>query len=372
VMHRTLQPVVSEPSPSTLGEGWVRATTWHGLSARAADPHRSPRPWHGLSARASDPRIPTTSILITAFIILLLPTEAHAHSADWHDGHPWYLRWSFNPLVLASLTLLTAAYFIGLARLWRQTHPGHAVSIPQAAAFALGILFLILALVSPIDPIAEELGYVHMIQHMILMMIAAPLLVLGGAGIVFLWAMPRPWRQSLAHLQNRIQLWRPARYLLWQPLVLWTIFAITLWVWHLPALYEAALRSRPIHDLQHLAFVITACLFWRVLFDPVSRLRLSLGTGVLYLFTTSLHATALGVFMALSPVVWYAEYEKTTPMYNLTPLEDQQLAGLIMWMPACTLYALIAAIIFGLWLHRREIQNNHEDTKPQRILEKWA
>jgi cytochrome c oxidase assembly factor CtaG len=97
-------------------------------------------------------------------------------------------------------------------------------------------------------------------------------------------------------------------------------------------------------------FFVTSCLFWRVLLDPLSRLRMNQGAGVIYLFLTSLHATILGVFMALSPRVWYSDYVPRTGRWNLTPLEDQQLAGLIMWMPACMIYAAVAAVIFALWV----------------------
>ena len=121
-------------------------------------------------------------------------------------------------------------------------------------------------------------------------------------------------------------------------------------MWHVPVLYEAALHSELVHDLQHLMFFVVACLFWRVLVDPLSRLRLSPGLGVVYLFATSLHATFLGVFMALAPTPWYGFYESTTAAWNLTALEDQQVAGLIMWMPMCMIYAFAAAIIMGLWL----------------------
>jgi putative membrane protein len=149
---------------------------------------------------------------------------------------------------------------------------------------------------------------------------------------------------------RRVEWIRARWYWLWQPLIMCGLYAAVLWVWHLPVLYEAALRNRWIHEIQHLMFFIVACMFWRVLIDPLARLRLSYGAGVIYLFATSLHATVLGVFLALAPRPWYGDYIGRTEAWNLSALEDQQLAGLIMWMPACMIYALAAAGIFALWL----------------------
>jgi putative membrane protein len=243
-------------------------------------------------------------------------------------------------------------YSIGLIRLWRSAGVGRGVQVRQAWSFAAGMLTLVAALLSPIDPFAEALNWVHMVQHMLLMMVAAPLCIIGAPGIVAIWAMPVRWRHGAAVLLHAAERWRIRRYFLWQPIVLWLLFAFVLWIWHLPALYEAALRHPRLHDFQHLGFFLAACLFWRVLLDPLSRLRLNPALAVLYLFTASLHATLLGVFMALSPRPWYGWYVARTEEWNLTPLEDQQLAGFIMWMPACMIYALAAAVVFGLWLHR--------------------
>src|SRR5690606_32394265 len=137
----------------------------------------------------------------------------------------------------------------------------------------------------------------------------APLLVLGGPVVVAMWVLPRHWRRRVGGWYGCTSALNVAGYAVWQPMLTWLLYAAALWVWHLPALYEAALRSAWVHDAQHLVFVIAACLFWRVLLDPVSQRRLNLGAGVIYLFTTSLHASALGVFMALSPRVWYGAYE---------------------------------------------------------------
>jgi putative membrane protein len=281
-------------------------------------------------------------------------TPALAHAADWSPGDPWWTAWNLDPLLLAMLFTAGGLYALGARQMWRRAGPGRGVSRRQWVAFWLGIMSLGLALVSPVDTLSAHLSSAHMVQHKILMMVAAPLLVIGAPAAAWLWSLPPRWRPTLGGALHGVEAWPARQYLLWQPLVLWLLFALTLWIWHLPSLYEAALRNRWIHDLQHLMFLLAACLFWRVLLDPLSRLRLSRGLGVLYLFTTSLHAMFLGVFMTVSPSLWYRPYATTVPAWGITAMEDQQLAGIIMWMPACVIYAIAAAVVFALWLRELE------------------
>ncbi len=299
-------------------------------------------------------------VLLGAFLtVALWSSTVLAHLQDAAAGAG--LAWNLDPLLIVSLAVGAGFYLLGLCRTWLRAGTS-AISRGQAAAFAAGMLALVGALVSPIDALSAQLSWVHMVQHTTLMVIAAPLLVISHPGLVMLWALPLGLRQKIGgwgrHFENRYPDW----YWLWQPLAMWNVYAIGLWLWHIPWLYEAALGNRWVHDLQHFTFLITSYFFWRVLLDPISRLQVSRGLGVIYLFTTSLHATGLGVLMALSPRVWYPAYEAKTPLWNLSALEDQQLAGLIMWMPACMVYALAAAVLFALWLaepaRRGELKNS--------------
>ncbi|MEX1049245.1 MAG: cytochrome c oxidase assembly protein [Akkermansiaceae bacterium] len=290
--------------------------------------------------------------------------SAHGAPRPVHDG-PWWTAWNLaQPLVVTNLSILTAIYGIGLLRLWKRGGVGKTISVRQASMFAAGMIALGIALVSPIDVFSDELAWMHMTQHMMLMGVAAPLLVLGTPFLVSLWAFPLSWRRAYGRAKQWVERWKPTRYLLWQPLLMWLLFALVLWVWHLPPLYEATLYDDLFHDFQHFSFVVAACLFWRVLLDPVSRLRLNRGAGVVYLFLTSLHATMLGVFMTLAPKAWYPFYEERAPRWNLTALQDQQVAGLIMWMPACMIYALVASLILGLWL-RDDIRRAGDKVLPE-------
>lgn len=224
----------------------------------------------------------------------------------------------------------------------------------HAYSFALGILASFAALVSPIDSISDILGSVHMIQHTLLMMVAAPLMAAGAPAHIAKWGLParfwQSWRVLKRRLRTRFALLTHMPDGIRRPAIIWTLYSVTLWLWHLPSLYQAALENQIIHDIQHLAFFITSFLFWRILIDPVGyrdkvRKNLNPGAGVLYLFVASLHAMILGVFMAVSPSVWYPLYSERTTQYGLSALIDQQIAGYIMWMPAGITYVIVAAYL---------------------------
>lgn len=300
------------------------------------------------------PQTAAVRVALVLFAAATTPGVAAAHPSGLGAGDPWWQAWHFDSLVVFNLVLLAAVYARGLTRIWGRSGVGQGVSRGQVAAFAAGLLAVLVALMSPLDTLSDDLSWVHMTQHMVLMTIAAPLMVLGAPGLVSLWALPRRWRSTAAWWPRRTAAGRSLSKASWNPFLAWGLHAAVLWGWHLPVFYELALHDPLVHDIEHLSFFLAACLFWRVVVDSRSHLRLNAGLGVLYLFTTSLHATMLGVFMALSPTPWYAVYVGRTELWRLSPLEDQQLAGLIMWMPACMVYAIAAAILFAVWLQQLE------------------
>jgi putative membrane protein len=195
-----------------------------------------------------------------------------------------------------------------------------------------------LALVSPIDRVAVALFSAHMVQHLLLLMVAPPLLTLGEPVLVCLWAFPVTVRRRSGRA------WREARALrrLWQaitiPVVVWLLHAVAVWVWHLPGLYDRAIRDTGTHVAEHVSFLATALLFWWLLTDRRARRRLGVGSALLYLFTAALSDTLLGAALSFSRRPWYPAHWGTTTPWGLTPLEDQQLAGLLMWVPAGLIY----------------------------------
>ncbi len=257
------------------------------------------------------------------------------------------LTWNWDGLVLILLELLVGFYVLGVLRQnWRS---GRGIGRGRAAAFAGCIFALFVALISPLDRLAEVLFSAHMVQHVILILIVAPLFILSGFPTAFLWALPRRWSGLLVRGWQRCDaIWR----MLIQPPVAWVIFTVTLWVWHLPVLYEAALHNAAIHSFEHGAFLLTAGLFWWVLLRPFGRKQIQYGINVLYLFTTTLQISALGALLTFSSVPWYPSY--ATTQTGLTALGDQQLAGLIMWLPGGVLFVLLASGYFVAWLNATE------------------
>jgi len=297
---------------------------------------------------------------LAAGLLLTGPTAIPAHDRV-QPGQAWQ-AWNWDPLVLLVLGLLACFYLRGLARLWRGG--GRTVRRWQAGAFLGALAVLFLALVSPLDALSAELSAAHMVQHMLLMTAAAPLFVLGAPTLVLAWGLTE-------RSQGKTRLVAPGVFrllqapLLWQPVFLWLLYAGVLWAWHHPVAYQAALRDSLVHDVQHLSFFLAACFFWRAVLDPLGRRRLHPTAALPYLFATSVQAAALGVFLTLSPRVWYGDYTERTPAWGLTPLADQQLAGLIMWMPACLIYPAAAALLFGAWLAAAE-QPKLPDPRAQR------
>jgi putative membrane protein len=255
--------------------------------------------------------------------------------------------WSFEPWVVFCLALSAALYAAGLARLWRRAGRGHGVSVAQGCAFAAGWLTLLVALVTPLDALGSVLFSAHMVQHELLMLVAAPLLVLGRPLAAWAWALPQPWRRTTGRVL-RHPAWRIPWQVVTAPLVAWLLHALALWLWHIPALFDAALDNSTLHAWQHLSFLLTALLFWWSVLGAMT--RKDQGVALVSLFTTMVHTGALGAVLALARTPWYGHYFATTSLFGIDALEDQQLGGLIMWVPAGGIYILWGVATAGRWI----------------------
>jgi len=241
----------------------------------------------------------------------------------------------------AAMVLYVAGYRRLAARAGRLVQPR------AAACFVAGWLGLAVALASPLHGLGKELLAAHMVQHELVMVVAAPLLVLGRPVVPWLFALPSGSRHAIgrwARAGPPGTLWRAAS----RPLTAFSLHAAAILGWHAPAAYQATLRSDSVHALQHVTFLATSLLFWQVLLRP--RTRAQLGAAVLYLFATSLYTGGLGALLALSPTPWYPAYGAAGAARGYTPMEDQQLAGLIMWMPGAFAYLAAALGLLTAWL----------------------
>lgn len=283
----------------------------------------------------------------------LLPPGALAHPGQPVAPHDLAGAWFEDPWALGAIGAAAWVYARGTGRVWRRAGAGRGIPRWRFHCYAAGIAILFLALVSPLDAWGGALFSAHMVQHELLILGAAPLLVLGTPLIAFLWSIPRGWRRRLGRWAATPAI-RRGWSVLTHPVTAWTLHAAALWMWHAPALYQATLARADMHALQHLSFFLTALLFWWPLLHANPHRRLGHGLAVLYLFTTALHGSALGAFLSLSGRPWYPIYTDGAALWGLTPLEDQQLGGLIMWIPFGLLYTLAAIVLLGDWLRRQE------------------
>ncbi len=248
--------------------------------------------------------------------------------------------WQVEPCAGALLVLSAALYVRGARR-------PRGVTTTQSACFWSGLAMLALALFSPLHPLGEVLFSAHMAQHEILMLVAAPLLVLSRPMVPMLWGLPLGARRAAGHY-SRTAIFQRCWRGLTKPFTAWWIHLVALWAWHAPALFTATLRSEWIHTAQHLSFFLSALLFWWALFHVSG--KTAYGSGVLYIFTTALHSGVLGALLTFAPVVIYPAYSSTAPLWGLTALEDQQIGGLIMWVPAGVVYMAAGLALFAAWL----------------------
>lgn len=258
--------------------------------------------------------------------------------------------WSLDPLVLFALALSGWVYRRGARRLRARVANGRGLRRWERGCFWAGWWTLVLALVSPLHPWGKVLFTAHMTQHELLMLVAAPLLVLGRPLVALLMAMPVEDARALAACA-RDRWIRVTWSTVTHPFAAWLIHAGALWLWHVPWLFEATLRYEWVHHLQHASFFGSGVLFWWALLNTRPGWS-GIGTAALYLFTTMLHSGLLGALILFATTVIYPGYTSTTAAWSLTALEDQQLGGLIMWIPGGMVYVVAALALLAGWLRR--------------------
>jgi Predicted membrane protein len=275
---------------------------------------------------------------------LALPLVAQAHHLDGEIGATH--GWNLEPWLLALLATSTMLYGLGVARLWSRAGTGRGITPAQVVRFALGSITLVAALVSPLDAWGERSFALHMIQHELLMVVAAPLLVTARPLEAFAWALPPAWARAFAGVA-RYHTLRAAWSAITEPVGAWAVHALALWAWHVPRFFDAALNDEATHIAQHTCFFVSALIFWWSVLARRARQRD--GVAVASLFTTMMHTSVLGALLTFAPSVWYRPY-LAAAAGSLSALEDQQLGGLIMWVPAGMAYIVAGLAIVATWL----------------------
>ena len=305
---------------------------------------------------------PTTMTRICSAAALLLvflakPALGHVDGTP-PAPHDLWSAWTLDPLVVVPLAVLAALYAAGASRR-RRTGRGR-----QAVFFWLGMVALSASLVWPLDALGEALLSGHMAQHLVLLNIAAPLLALGAPGATLLAAISPGWRCAIGTTMFGPR-WRTAWRWLTAVSVATVLQQVALWSWHAPPAIALSLQSDAVHALMHVSLLAAAFLFWATVLRSVRRY----GASVAALLITAKLCTLLGALLIFARSVAYPAYAGRAAAWGFSPLEDQQLAGLLMMPAGGIVYVVAAVIIFGLWLGDMERRSPSGRAEIERVTE---
>ncbi len=262
----------------------------------------------------------------------------------------WLTQWNWQPSIIIGTIVVIGLYIYAVGPLRERYHLGKPVRTVRAVAFFLGVYFIFLALISPIDELGDYyLFSAHMVQHLFLTIVGPPLIVAG---------LPAWLLQPL--LKKRI-LFSIGRFFTY-PGIAFVIFNANFWLWHAPPLYDATLYDPTLHLLEHVSYIVTGVLYWWPVFSPLSEgwPRLSMGGQLLYIFLGGMPTILLGAGLTFTPPL-YEPYIHAPRIWGLSPATDQQLGGLIMWVPANVSYIIVASVLFLRWMHAQDNKQRAEE-----------
>ncbi len=272
-----------------------------------------------------------------------------------HAGQPlsperFATAWSFEPLIVAVLVAGVALYGAGLRRV-RSTEAGRRALPPwRSRCFAAAVTVAAVALLSPLEALAHELFGAHMLQHVLLTLVVPPLLVLARPVLVGSMGLPLRARRTLS--VARVRLPQPGTRPVGFAVAAVVVHVTTLWVWHVPALYEAALDHAIVHVVEHTTLIAGALPLWWVAAEP--RGRYANAVGVAALFAGVFQSGVLVRLVTFAGEAWYPHHIVGALRWGLTPLEDQQLAGGLMLFPGGLAYLIGGVLLFLRWLRADE------------------
>ncbi|HZR39115.1 MAG TPA: cytochrome c oxidase assembly protein [Ktedonobacteraceae bacterium] len=264
----------------------------------------------------------------------------------------WLTQWNWQPTIVFGTIIAIALYIYAIGPLREKYFPGEQVKMSQATAFLLGIMFIFLSLFSPLDKLGDDyLFSAHMVQHLFLTIVGPPLIVAG---------LPAWLVQPL--LCNRV-IFAIGRFLT-RPLVAFLLYNANFWIWHAPSLYDATLYNDTLHIFEHLTYIALGVIYWWPVFSPLKEgwPRLSIGGQVLYIFLGGMPTVALGAGLTFTSPL-YAPYIYAPRVWGISPSVDQQLGGLIMWVPANIAYIVVASVLFLRWMLAQDAKQRAEEAR---------
>jgi putative membrane protein len=273
--------------------------------------------------------------------------------------------WSFPPWPSGTLILTGAIYLRG----WWRIRTTRSEELPpwRAIAFCCGLAAIWLVLASPIDALDDFLLLAHMTQHLVLMSVGPPLLVLGAPTVPLLQGLPRVVvRHGLGRLLRQHWLHAITKFLT-HPVFGWLSMNLAYLGWHVPAAYELTLHSEPWHNVEHICFLLTSIAFWWTVIEPwPSRSPWSRWAVLPYLVTADLVNTGISAFLSFCGRVLYPSYAEAPRLINLSPLNDQIAAGAEMWVLGSTIFLIPAMIILHQLFTKKEMRPGRDTRKVER------
>ena len=267
-------------------------------------------------------------------------TPVFAHAGRSLAPHDLWGAWNVDLVLLTGLGLTVWAYRRGRVR-----GPRRDADKWRGRCFAGALAVVAVALISPLDALSAALASAHMVQHVLLLLVAAPLLALSSPGTTLLRGAPPALRQATGRWRRRLRQLR-------NPAVVWALHVATIWFWHAAVPYDAALGNHVLHVVEHAMFVVTGLAFWQVVLG--ARGAVPNGFGILLVFTMAMQSVFLSALLTFASSPWYSSYASTTAPWRLEPLADQQLAGVIMWIPAGLVYLGVALALLVRWIQTAE------------------
>ena len=261
--------------------------------------------------------------------------------------------WTFDPLVVLALGLTVVAYTHGI--LTMRPLRDHVFGTWRPVAFFTGMITTFLALSSPIDALSDRLFAFHMIQHLMLMFVAAPLILIGAPLLPTLRGIPSGLRRITVIPVAKSTQVRFLSHQLTNPMIAWTAFVVSLWGWHIPSLYAAAIENEVIHILEHVSFIGTGLLFWWLVIDPVPfRGRIPYLGRLVYVILALTQSLPLAAMLTFTSEPWYEPYIASGGYWGIDPMTDQQIGGLIMWIGGMVAYFVAVAALFVVAMKKDE------------------